>query len=56
MFWRCGWAGETEEAKLSLFSLLQRGSAEGGISAVRQQTYGYICLLMITVFTLFFGR
>ncbi|CAM9663917.1 unnamed protein product, partial [Scytosiphon promiscuus] len=35
VFWRRGWAAETEEAKLSLFALLQQGGAEGGVAALR---------------------
>lgn len=34
VFWRRGWAAETEEAKLSLFGLLQQGASEGGTAAV----------------------
>lgn len=34
VFWRRGWAAETEEAKLSLFALLQQGASEGGAAAV----------------------
>ncbi|CAM9400550.1 unnamed protein product [Ascophyllum nodosum] len=35
VFWRRGWAGETEETKLSLFALLRQGVNEGGFAALR---------------------
>ncbi|CBJ26385.1 conserved unknown protein [Ectocarpus siliculosus] len=35
VFWRRGWSAETEEAKLSLFALLQQGASEGGAAALR---------------------
>ena len=48
VFWRRGWAGETEETKLSLFALLRQGVNEGGFAAVRKITVAYSkhCLLM----------